>query len=96
MGTTTIICNFLENQLNIQVKEGGSLPVTGMVTSIFRSRNQAFLEKQFGCSALHLPLGTAMDRAHLQNERIKVENLLKGKNVLKRLFKELSNTTHVS
>eukprot|EP00667_Euglena_gracilis_P000717 EG_transcript_716 len=40
---------------------------------------------------LHLPLGQASDRAHLSNERIRWENLVKGKNVLKAFFQHLGN-----
>eukprot|EP01012_Entosiphon_sulcatum_P029800 TRINITY_DN3645_c0_g1_i1.p1 TRINITY_DN3645_c0_g1~~TRINITY_DN3645_c0_g1_i1.p1 ORF type:complete len:1297 (-),score=168.77 TRINITY_DN3645_c0_g1_i1:82-3972(-) len=38
---------------------------------------------------LHLPLGQASDHAHLPNERIRWENLVKGKRVLKSFFKNL-------
>ena len=58
------------------VREGGSY---GGITSA--------LEEKFGAPALHLPLGGYTDDAHLPNERIKVENLLKGKEVFK-LFLE--------
>jgi di- and tripeptidase len=61
------------------VREGGTIPVT------------PFLEKTLNAPVLHLPIGTVTDKAHLQNERIRLENLQKGKNVLKRFFNELSN-----
>lgn len=60
------------------VREGGTIPVT------------PFLEQTLGAPALLLPLGTSSDRAHLENERIGLENLLKGKNVIKRLFRSLA------
>ncbi|KAG9026617.1 hypothetical protein FS842_005031, partial [Serendipita sp. 407] len=58
----------------LRIREGGSIP------------SIPFLEKIFGCPALHLPLGQSTDQAHLANERISVNNLLKGKAVLERFF----------
>jgi di- and tripeptidase len=60
------------------VREGGSIPVT------------PFLESTLNAPALHFPLGQASDRAHLQNERIRLQNLIKGKEVLKNFFKALA------
>jgi len=62
------------------IREGGTIPVT------------SFLEETLKAPVLHLPLGQATDRAHLQNERIRLENLLKAKDVLKNFFKEIVNT----
>lgn len=62
----------------LYVREGGTIPVT------------PFLEKTLNAPALHLPIGQATDRAHLQNERLRLQNLLKGKNVLKAFFKQLA------
>lgn len=58
------------------VREGGSQPVT------------SFLEGVIRASVLHLPFGQSTDRAHLQNERIRLENLFSGKNVLKSFLKK--------
>ncbi|KAG8832586.1 hypothetical protein FRC17_001097, partial [Serendipita sp. 399] len=58
----------------LRIREGGSIP------------SIPFLEKTFGCPALHLPLGQSTDQAHLANERISLNNLLKGKAVLERFF----------
>jgi di- and tripeptidase len=35
------------------------------------------------------PMGQASDNAHLDNERMRVENLYKGREVLKRIFARL-------
>lgn len=40
--------------------------------------------------ALLLPLGQSSDGAHLPNERIKLENLLRGKSVLTSLFERIA------
>jgi len=58
----------------LRIREGGSIPAIPL------------LEKCFGCEALHLPMGQGSDQAHLANERISVNNLLKGKVVLERFF----------
>ena len=59
------------------IREGGSIPAI------------AFLEKEFGAKAAMFPMGQASDNAHLDNERMRVENLYKGKAVLKKVFAEL-------
>lgn len=45
------------------IREGGSIP------------SVAFLERTFGCEAVHLPIGQATDAAHLPNERIRILNI---------------------
>ncbi|KAG6909272.1 hypothetical protein DXG01_001334 [Tephrocybe rancida] len=45
-----------------------------------------YLEKEFGCHALHLPMGQSSDQAHLPNERISLENLHKGKAVVEKFL----------
>ncbi|PVF99923.1 Zn-dependent exopeptidase [Serendipita vermifera] len=62
----------------LRIREGGSIP------------SIPFLEKTFSCPALHLPLGQSTDQAHLANERISINNLLKGKSVLERFFLNIS------
>ena len=52
-------------------RSGGTIPTT------------SYLESVLECNAVHLPLGQSSDNQHLPNERIKVENLLKGKEVVK-------------
>lgn len=45
------------------IREGGSVP------------SLPFLEQEFGAHAVHFPIGTSSDNAHLPNERIRVLNL---------------------
>ncbi|KAG7815855.1 hypothetical protein KL928_005194 [Ogataea angusta] len=59
------------------IREGGSIP------------SIRFLEKTFGCEAVHLPTGQASDNAHLNNERIRVTNLFKTKEILKNTLNRL-------
>ncbi|KAG0144991.1 hypothetical protein CROQUDRAFT_659306 [Cronartium quercuum f. sp. fusiforme G11] len=56
------------------IREGGSIP------------GIPFLEQEFKVKAIHLPMGAASDSAHLPNERIKMVNLEKGKNVVARFL----------
>ncbi|KAG8692936.1 hypothetical protein FRC08_009441 [Ceratobasidium sp. 394] len=58
----------------LRIREGGSIP------------SVPFLEKALGCRALHLPMGQSSDQAHLQNERISVNNLQKGQSVVERFL----------
>lgn len=46
------------------------------------------LEKMLGAPVLMLPMGQSSDNCHLANERIQRVNLLRGKNVVKRLLME--------
>ncbi len=55
----------------LYVREGGTIRVT------------PFLESVLNAPALHYPMGQSSDRAHLDNERIRLENLIRGKDVLK-------------
>jgi di- and tripeptidase len=61
----------------LPVREGGSMPVISV------------LEKRFGAPAIVIPLGQQSDAAHLPNERIRIKNLLYGKEVLKKVFERL-------
>ncbi|KAJ7695752.1 hypothetical protein B0H17DRAFT_1055463 [Mycena rosella] len=58
----------------LRIREGGSIP------------SVPFLEKEFRCHALHLPMGQSSDQAHLPNERISLDNLRKGKSVIERFL----------
>jgi len=62
----------------LRIREGGSIPTIPL------------LEKEFGCRALHLPMGQSTDQAHLQNERISLQNLRKGKSVIERFLLSIS------
>lgn len=61
----------------LYIREGGSIPAI------------RFLEKEFGAPAAQLPCGQASDNAHLDNERIRLSNLYKSREVFKKVFKEL-------
>jgi len=58
----------------LYIREGGSIPAI------------SFLEREFSAPAAMFPMGQASDNAHLGNERIRVENLYKGREVFKRVF----------
>ncbi|KAI0293587.1 Zn-dependent exopeptidase [Russula brevipes] len=58
----------------MRVREGGSIPCV------------PFLEKAFGCPALHLPMGQSSGQAHLPNEHISLSNLRHGKAVVERFL----------
>ncbi|TFK52694.1 Zn-dependent exopeptidase [Heliocybe sulcata] len=62
----------------LRIREGGSIP------------SIPYLEKEFGCHALHLPMGQSSDQAHLPNERISLTNLRKGKSVIGRFLKSIA------
>lgn len=61
----------------IYIREGGSIPAV------------RFLEKEFDAPAAQLPCGQASDGAHMNNERLRVINFLKTRNILRETFKEL-------
>ena len=61
----------------IFVREGGSIP------------SIRFLEKVFACSAAHIPTGQSSDNAHLNNERVRIINLLKSKEIIKKAANRL-------
>ena len=48
------------------------------------------LEKLLRAPALLLPMGQASDACHLANERLRCQNLLHGKNVIKSFIQELA------
>ncbi|KAK2785088.1 hypothetical protein FQN53_007981 [Emmonsiellopsis sp. PD_33] len=61
----------------IYIREGGSIPTI------------RYLEKEFNAPAAHLPCGQASDHAHLDNERLRVENLYKSREIIERVFRDL-------
>ncbi|KDR82660.1 hypothetical protein GALMADRAFT_58317 [Galerina marginata CBS 339.88] len=63
----------------LRIREGGSIP------------SVPYLEKEFGCHALHLPMGQSSDQAHLPNERISLANLRKGKAVIERFLLKVAD-----
>lgn len=61
----------------LYIREGGSIPAI------------RFLEKEFSAPAAHLPCGQSSDSAHLDNERLRVVNLLKSREIFTYVFKKL-------
>ena len=61
----------------LYIREGGSIPAI------------RFLEKEFNAPAAHLPCGQASDNAHLDNERLRLVNLYKSRDIFRQVFKEL-------
>lgn len=51
------------------------------------------LEKLLGAPAVLLPLGQSSDAPHLANERIRVQNLVKGRGIFKRMLRGLASVT---
>lgn len=61
----------------LYIREGGSIPAI------------RFLEKEFDAPAAHLPCGQASDSAHLDNERLRVLNIFKSREIFQYLFQKL-------
>ena len=61
----------------LYIREGGSIPAI------------RFLEKEFGAPAAHLPCGQATDSAHLDNERMRLTNMLKAREIFGKVFGRL-------
>ncbi|KAF2434234.1 beta-Ala-His dipeptidase [Tothia fuscella] len=61
----------------LYIREGGSIPAI------------RFLEKEFDAPAAHFPVGQASDGAHLDNERLRLVNLYKARDVFGWVFREL-------
>jgi di- and tripeptidase len=61
----------------IYIREGGSIPTI------------RFLEKEFSAPAANLPCGQASDNAHLDNERLRVVNLYKSREIFGWVFEKL-------
>lgn len=60
------------NQAPLEIREGGSIPTV------------ALLEKEMRAQAVHLPMGQSSDNAHLKDERISLQCLYKGRDVVER------------
>ncbi|PWN19549.1 Zn-dependent exopeptidase [Microstroma glucosiphilum] len=65
--------------LPLQIREGGSIPTV------------ALLEKALGAPAVHLPMGQSSDNAHLGDERISMQHLLRGREVVERWLGKLAH-----
>ncbi|ANB15209.1 glutamine amidotransferase subunit DUG2 [Sugiyamaella lignohabitans] len=75
-----ILRRALRNEWQVEplfIREGGSIPVVRV------------LEKIFDAPAAQLPCGQASDHAHLDNERLRITNFFKTRNVFKQAFTEL-------
>jgi acetylornithine deacetylase/succinyl-diaminopimelate desuccinylase-like protein len=57
----------------LMVREGGTMPCASM------------LESMLDAPVIMVPMGQSSDNCHLANERIRKENLIKGKNVMRRI-----------
>ena len=64
-------------QKPLYIREGGSIPAI------------RFLEQEFQAPAAHFPCGQASDSAHLDNERLRLSNLYKSRDIFKKVFREL-------
>jgi di- and tripeptidase len=74
---TTIGDEVKKGRKPLYIREGGSIP------------SIRFLEKEFGAPGAHLPCGQASDSAHLDNERLRLSNLYKSREIFRRVFREL-------
>lgn len=58
----------------LPVREGGTMPCASMLETIL------------GAPAVLLPMGQNSDNCHLANEKLRKMNLIKGKNVIRRII----------
>ncbi len=63
----------------LYIREGGTLPTS------------SFLESTLKAPVVHIPFGQITDQAHLENERIRIRNLIKGKDVFKDFVRKCVN-----
>ncbi|KAJ2003087.1 hypothetical protein H4R26_003261 [Coemansia thaxteri] len=63
------------------IREGGSIPAVPWLEAFFAP----------DAVVVNLPMGQASDNAHLDNERISLENLLRGRQVVWRLLKDIKS-----
>ncbi|KAM7215202.1 hypothetical protein V8F06_009425 [Rhypophila decipiens] len=61
----------------LYIREGGSIPPI------------RFLEKEFDAPAANFPCGQSSDNGHLPNERLRVENLQKSREIFRTAFEKL-------
>lgn len=64
----------------LYIREGGSIPAI------------RFLEQELDAPAAHLPCGQASDSAHLDNERMRLANLYKSREIFRTVFREMPST----
>jgi acetylornithine deacetylase/succinyl-diaminopimelate desuccinylase-like protein len=53
----------------------------------------SMLETLLGAPAVLLPMGQNSDNCHLANEKLRRMNLIKGKNVIRRIIEGFSETS---
>ncbi|KAJ1733658.1 hypothetical protein LPJ61_001455 [Coemansia biformis] len=63
------------------IREGGSIPAVPWLESFFAPH----------AVAVNLPMGQSSDNAHLDNERISLENLMRGRRIIQRLVKDIAH-----
>lgn len=63
----------------LYIREGGSIPAL------------RFLETEFSAPAAHFPCGQASDAAHLDNERLRLINLYRSREIFRRVFVRLGS-----
>ncbi|KAJ2857926.1 hypothetical protein J3B02_000647 [Coemansia erecta] len=63
------------------IREGGSIPAVPWLEAFFAPH----------AVAVNLPMGQSSDNAHLDNERISLENLMRGRQVVYRLLKNIGD-----
>ncbi|MCH8908021.1 MAG: peptidase dimerization domain-containing protein, partial [Candidatus Heimdallarchaeota archaeon] len=63
----------------ILTRSGGSIPIV------------PFMEECLSANAIGFPIGQFSDGAHSQNERIRLKNLIGGREVLKKFFIEIAS-----
>ncbi|KAJ2692094.1 hypothetical protein H4R19_006227, partial [Coemansia spiralis] len=63
------------------IREGGSIPAVPWLESFFAPH----------AVAVNLPMGQSSDNAHLDNERISLNNLMRGRRIIERLVKDVAN-----
>lgn len=56
------------------IREGGSIPMV------------RWLEQEFSATAVHFPMGQSSDCAHLVDERLRILNIVKGREIIKNYF----------
>ena len=62
----------------LPVREGGTMPCASL------------LESLLAAPAIMVPMGQNSDNCHLPNERLRRQNLIKGKNVMRRIVESFS------
>ncbi|KAJ1662712.1 hypothetical protein EV178_005663 [Coemansia sp. RSA 1646] len=70
-----------QQEVPLLIREGGSIPAVPWLESFFAPH----------AVAVNIPMGQSSDNAHLDNERISLENLVRGRQVIYRLIKDIGD-----